>query len=225
MAIAALSADPTEPRVPCHSFDDGAAGSEPAEDDPEARLRTAAAAGDRAAFATLYANYHDTVFQYLARRCRGDRHLAEDLTQDTFTRALSRLTRYRETGRPFVAWLVTIAGNLLADYWRSAWYRRHVTWSDFTGDTGEGLLSEDSDSDPAVEVVTSDRRQQLARTLADAIGKLSDRQRQVVSLRYAKGLSVADTAHVLGVDEGAVKAATYRARRALACDPTVEELR
>lgn len=194
--------------------------------DPEARLRAAAASGDRAAFASLYATYHSTVFQYLVRRCRGDRHLAEDIAQETFTRALSRLSRYRDTGRPFGAWLVTIAGNLLADYWRSSWNRRHVTWSDFTSDTYD-LITEyrQPDPDPADTVATMDGQQRLTRTLSHAISRLSHRQRQVVSLRYAHGLSVADTAHALGLDEGAVKAATYRARRALACDPTVEELR
>lgn len=228
MAIAVLTASHTEPPTHYHQdCEDPVVAVVPATTDPEARLRAAAAAGDRTAFAMLYASYHDTVLQYLARRCRGDRHLAEDLTQDTFTRALGRLTRYRDTGRPFGAWLLTIAANLLADYWRSSWHRRHVTWSDFTGDSTEGwpTLRETASGDPAIEVAATDRRRQLARTLGRAIARLSDRQRQVVSLRYAKGLSVADTAHALGLDEGAVKAATYRARRALACDPTVEELR
>jgi RNA polymerase sigma-70 factor (ECF subfamily) len=246
MAMATLTASPDAPPAPYLDADDryradgrsdldsahdagegGAADdrmpAEPSGCDPEARLRVAAAAGDRGAFAALYAAYRDSIYQYLVRRCRGDRHLAEDLTQDTFARALSSLARYRETGRPFGAWLVTIAGNLLTDYWRSGWHRYHIPWNDFTGDGSDGwlIVGDGADGDPATEVAASDRQRHLAQTLGRAIARLSDRQQQVVSLRYGGGLSVADTAQLLGLDEGAVKAATYRARQALACDPTV----
>ncbi|HEY8474997.1 MAG TPA: sigma-70 family RNA polymerase sigma factor [Natronosporangium sp.] len=229
MAIVTPTATPTSQRTPSLTPDDitqppaGGAGLAP---DSEARLRTAAAAGDRTAFAALYASYHEPVYRFLLRRARGDRHLAEDLTQDTFARALSGVGRYRETGRPFGAWLMTIASNLLTDYWRSGWHRRHHLWDDFTGET-EGRLTAaaDSDGDPAVDVTTRDQRRQLAETLARAVSRLSDRQQQVVSLRFARGLSVADTADLLGLEIGAVKAATYRARQALSCDPSVERLR
>lgn len=102
-----------------------------------------------------------------------------------------------------------------------------VTWGDFTGDTREGriLVPQDTGADPAIEVLSWDRRQHLTRVLAGAVARLSRRQQEVVSLRYAQGLSVAATARALGLDEGAVKAASYRARQALACDPRLEELR
>lgn len=229
MAIVAPTATPTTPHRPCLTPDDTnpppGSGIGLARD-TEVRLRTAAAAGDRAAFAALYASYREPVYRFLLRRARGDRHLAEDLTQDTFARAMSGLGRYRETGRPFGAWLMTIASNLLTDYWRSGWHRRHHLWDDFTGET-EGRLTAaaDNDGDPAIDVTTRDQRRHLAETLARAVSRLSDRQQQVVSLRFAEGLSVADTADALGLEIGAVKAATYRARQALSCDPSVERLR
>lgn len=229
MAIATPTATPTTPHpsyLTPDETDQPHPGSIGLARDSEARLRTAAAAGDRTAFAALYATYHEPVYRFLLRRARGDRHLAEDLTQDTFARALSGVGRYRETGRPFGAWLMTIASNLLTDYWRSGWHRRHHLWDDFTGET-EGRLTAvaDSDGDPAVDVTTRDQHRLLAETLARAVSRLSDRQQQVVSLRFAKGMSVADTADALGLEIGAVKAATYRARQALSCDPSVEKLR
>lgn len=221
MGIATRAASPNPPTMP----DADREPDRPIDRCSEARLRAAAVAGDRAAFAALYAAYRDNVFQYLIRRCAGDRHLAEDLTHDTFIRALRGLPRYREMGRPFGAWLVTIAGNLLADHWKSGWHRFQVPWSDVTGEGYDGRLSlaERSDQDPAWEVAAQDSRRRAARVLADAIGKLPDRQQQVVSLRYAEGLSVADTALKLGVDQGAVKAATYRARQTLADNPALEQ--
>lgn len=229
MAIATPTATPIAPHPTFLTPDDtdhAASGRIGRPLDTEARLRIAAAAGDRAAFAALYASYREPVYRFLLRRARGDRHLAEDLTQDTFARAMSSLGRYRETGRPFGAWLMTIASNLLTDYWRSGWHRRHHLWDDFTGET-EGRLAAtlDGDGDPAIDVAARDQRRHLAETLQRAVSRLSNRQQQVVSLRFAEGLSVADTADALGLEIGAVKAATYRARQALSCDPTVEGLR
>jgi RNA polymerase sigma-70 factor, ECF subfamily len=231
MAIAPLTATPTTPQDPPSSPDN--LDHVPAIHDPiglvfdsEANLRTAAAAGDRTAFAALYANYRETVYRFLLRRCHGDRHLAEDLTQDTFARAIRGLDRYRETGRPFGAWLLAIANNLLIDYWRSSWHRRHLLWSDFTGETEVPLAEKDDcGGDPAIDVAESEQRRHLASIMEQAVGRLSVLQQKVVSLRYTKGLSVAETADALGLEAGAVKAATYRARQALAVDPTVEELR
>lgn len=224
---ATLTTPPTAPRVRCPDPDSGPAPATPPVIQPEASLRGAAAAGDRAAFATLYTTYHDSIYRYLARRCRGDRYLAEDLTHDTFVRALSRLAGYRETGRPFVAWLLTIAGNLLTDHWRSGWHRYQLPCEDFTNDGTRSRLGirEESGGDPAVEVAASDRQRHVMQTLGSAIARLSGRQREVLFLRYAEGKSVADTARALGIEEGAVKAATYRARQALAGDPAIEELR
>lgn len=193
----------------------------------EARLRAAAAAGDRAAFAELYQTYRDDVLKYLIRRCRGDRHLAEDLTQDTFARALAAMAGYRETGRPFRAWLVTIAGNLLTDYWRSGWHRHHVRCPDLAWgqDEEDAPVWGGSDVDPAVTVLARDRQRQVTRTLARAVAALTDRQREVLELRYLGDRSVTETADALGLDEGAVKAAAYRARLALAGDPALAALR
>lgn len=196
---------------------------------PEARLRAAAVNGDRAAFATLYQTYRDDVFRYLLRRCHGDRYLAEDLTQDTFARALAKLSGYRETGRPFRAWLVAIAGNLLVDHWRSGWHRHHVPWSDLAQGTDNRAVPAPAELgaevDPAVTVIARDRQRRASRTLARAVAALTDRQRQVLVLRYLGGRSVAETADALGLAEGAVAAAAYRARNALAEDPALAELR
>jgi RNA polymerase sigma-70 factor, ECF subfamily len=230
MAIAPLTATPTLPHHPLPHLDEQDP-PRPVLDrielavDPEADLRTAAAAGDRAALAALYSIYRETVYRFLLRRCRGDRHLAEDLAQETFARAIRGLDRYRETGRPFGAWLLAIANNLLIDYWRSSWHRRHLLWNDFTGETDVPLAEKDDGGDPAVDVSESEQRRHLAAIIERAVARLSDLQQKVLSLRYAKGLTVAETADALGLEMGAVKAATYRARQALAGDPTVEKLR
>lgn len=135
----APSTDPSRPAPPAR--DTGPQAPDPVRDrPPEWWLRAAAVHGDHAAFAALYRTYRGYVLGYLVRRCRGDRHLAEDLTQETFTRAFTKLAGYQDTGRPFGAWLVTIAANLLIDHWRSGWRRYQVPWHDFTG-SGAGAGS------------------------------------------------------------------------------------
>lgn len=198
-------------------------------DDPERSLRAAAAAGDPAAFAALYLRCRETVLRYLLRRTNGDVHLAEDLTHETFARALARMETYREMGRPFVAWLVTIAGHLVADHYKSSWRRYQVPHGDFAGQVDDGsfrLVWHDGQQLIDEMVVEEDERRYHGAVLAEAITtRLTGWQRRVVLLRYVEGLSVRDTATKLQVNEGSVKAATFRAVRALEADPAVRALR
>ncbi len=196
--------------------------------DDERPLRAAAVNGDLQAFGTLYEQCRDTVYRYLMRRSNGDPHLAEDLTHETFVRALARIDTYREMGRPFVAWLVTIAGNLIADYYKSGWRRLQVPHSDFTGDVEDGasrLMWSDGGDDLASAVVDDEYWRYVGAILSQAMSELTGWQRRVLQLRYVEGLSVRDTAIKLQVEEGAVKAATYRAVRVLARDPRIQQLR
>lgn len=191
-------------------------------------LRVAAIGGDHDAFAALYRRSRDTVFRYLMRRTSGDRHLAEDLTHETFVRALARIDTYQDRGRPFVAWLLTIAGNLVADHYKSGWRRLQVPRSDFAREVDEGqnrLMWNETRDDLATTVADGEYRRHAGAVLARAMADLTDWQRRVVRLRYVEGLSVRDTAQELEVEDGAVKAATYRAMRTLAQHPLVEPLR
>ena len=88
-----------------------------------------AQAGDAEAFGLIYDRYVDTVFRFIYFRV-GNRPLAEDLTSDTFLRALKRIGSFTWQGRDLGAWLVTIARNLVADHFKSGRYRLEVTTGD-----------------------------------------------------------------------------------------------
>src|SRR5437762_6742034 len=79
--------------------------------------------GDAGAFAELYDEHLDRVFRHVLYRV-GNRADAEDLTQQVFLRAWQALGRYRITGSPFIAWLLTIAHNLVVDHYKA---RRELT--------------------------------------------------------------------------------------------------
>ncbi|MDT0442138.1 ECF subfamily RNA polymerase sigma factor, BldN family [Streptomyces johnsoniae] len=163
-----------------------------------------AQAGEAEAFGCLYDHYSDTVYRYIYYRV-GGRATAEDLTSETFLRALRRIGTFTWQGRDFGAWLVTIARNLVADHFKSSRFRLEVT-------TGEMLDANEVERSPEESVLES-----LANSaLLDAVRKLNPQQQECVTLRFLQGLSVAETARVMGKNEGAIKTLQYRAVRTLA---------
>ncbi|MEU3221962.1 ECF subfamily RNA polymerase sigma factor, BldN family [Streptomyces sp. NPDC006976] len=163
-----------------------------------------AQAGEADAFGRLYDQYSDTVYRYIYYRV-GSKATAEDLTSETFLRALRRISTFTWQGRDFGAWLVTIARNLVADHFKSSRFRLEVT-------TGEMLDANEVERSPEDSVLES-----LSNAaLLDAVRRLNPQQQECVTLRFLQGLSVAETARVMGKNEGAIKTLQYRAVRTLA---------
>jgi RNA polymerase sigma-70 factor (ECF subfamily) len=160
--------------------------------------------GSADAFGELYRIYCDTVFRYIYYRV-STRALAEDLTSETFVRALRRITTFSWQGRDFGAWLVTIARNLVADHFKSSRHRMEVS-------TGEMLDSNEVEASPEDSVLEHLSNE----ALLHAVHRLNDQQRECVTLRFLQGLSVAETADIMGKNEGAIKTLQYRAVRTLA---------
>lgn len=182
--------------------------SQDAETHPERpeimRIVARAKEGDADAFALLYDRYAALVYRYVYYRV-GTRSLAEDLTSETFLRALRRITSFTWQGRDFAAWLVTIARNLVTDHFKSGRSRLEVC-------TAEMLDADRTEDGPEQAVLDSVTRTALVET----IRKLDADQRDCVVLRFLQGLSVAETALIMNRREGAVKALQYRAVRSLA---------
>ena len=160
--------------------------------------------GETEAFGRLYDHYSDTVYRYIYYRV-GSKATAEDLTSETFLRALRRIGTFTWQGRDFGAWLVTIARNLVADHFKSSRFRLEVT-------TGEMLDANEVERSPEDSVLESLSNE----ALLTAVRKLNPQQQECVTLRFLQGLSVAETARVMGKNEGAIKTLQYRAVRTLA---------
>jgi RNA polymerase sigma-70 factor (ECF subfamily) len=167
-----------------------------------------AQAGDTVAFGLLYDRYVDTVFRFIYFRV-GNRPLAEDLTSDTFLRALKRIGSFTWQGRDLGAWLVTIARNLVADHFKSGRYRLEVATGDVLESDREDRGPEGSPEAAVVDHITNV-------TLLTAVKQLNPEQQECIVLRFLQGFSVAETAQAMGKNEGAIKALQYRAVRALA---------
>ncbi|GAB2761054.1 sigma-70 family RNA polymerase sigma factor [Amycolatopsis magusensis] len=173
----------------------------------------AAQQGDAGAFGKLYDRYVDMVFRYVLFRL-GDRDLAEDVTSETFLRALRRITSVSYQGRDVGAWFVTIARNLILDHVKSSRFRLEVVTdevseggaSPFTGSTAQAPAG------PEQQVISRATSSELFR----CIDQLGTDQRECILLRFMQGLSVAETAEIMQRNEGAIKALQHRAVRRLA---------
>ncbi len=166
-------------------------------------LVEAAQRGDAEAFGRLYDRYVEMVHRYAYTRL-GDRTLAEDVTSETFLRALRRIGTVSYRGRDVGAWFITIARNLVLDYVKSGRNRYEVV-------RGEPVEPGRMAEGPEPAVLRRISSEQLLR----CVRQLPPDQQECVVLRFLQGLSVAETAAVMTRNTGAVKALQHRALRRL----------
>jgi len=164
-----------------------------------------AQSGDAEAFGLLYDRYVEQVYRYIAYRVASSA-VAEDLTSETFLRALRRIGTFTCQGKDIGAWFTTIARNLVADHYKSGRYRLELTTDDVS-DSGSAPVIEGPER-AVLEGMTN-------KVLLQAIKQLNAEQQECIVLRFLQGLSVAETAQVMGKNDGAIKALQYRAIRTL----------
>ena len=160
--------------------------------------------GDKEAFGLLYDHYQVAVYRFLYYRTRSQT-LAEDLTADTFFRALRSMDGFRWQGKDFGAWLMTIARNLTTDHFKAGRTRLEMTTEDMTphDDTTEG---------PEAAVLAGLTNE----VLLHALTELPTEQRECLIMRFLQGMSIAETALALDRSDGAVKQLQLRGVRNLA---------
>lgn len=175
-------------------------------------LVDAAQKGDASAFGRLYDRYVDVVYRYALFRL-GDRDLAEDVTSETFLRALRRITSVSYQGRDVGAWFVTITRNLILDHVKSSRFRLEVVTDEVTEPGGPAAtVGPAAQAGPEQQAIAGATRAELLRCVAE----LGEDQRECIVLRFLQGLSVTETAQVMHRNEGAIKALQHRAVRRLA---------
>ena len=178
-------------------------GGEPPDLERVAALVALAQQGDAEAFGVLYERYVGAVYRYVYVRV-GSRQTAEDLTSETFVRALRRIDSFSWQGRDIAAWFITIARNLITDRAKSARFRFEVTTADM-------LDADDVLDGPETEVLARLRYSRLL----EGIRTLKPEQAECLVLRFLHGLSITECAEVLGTTKGAVKQRQLRALRSL----------
>src|SRR5256885_891432 len=180
------------------------AGRDRASTAEEARLAHAAAAGDGAAFATLYDRYEGRIFNF-CHRLLGSRDDAADATQDAFLKVLQRLPKLEGRELNFSAYLFTAARNASYDMIGK---RKRVEPTDDVPEPGGGREPGDLYVDPErAAMVTS-----LQDDVREANERLPERQREVLALRELEELSYDEIAGIMDMNRNSVAQLISRAR-------------
>lgn len=160
-----------------------------------------ALAGNAVAFEHLIARYQQAVYAVAYALLR-DSHGAQDVTQETFLAAYRTLGKLKNPDKPR-PWLTGIARNTAI----SAIRRRRGN-----------VVSLEKIGEPAAPATSDERsaeRAEAAAALREAVAELSDRQREIVWLRYFDGIGSDDIAESLGVSRNVVDVTLFRAKQAL----------
>ena len=157
-----------------------------------------------AEFSDLYRAHLRDVYSYSYYRV-GNHHDAEDLTEQTFLQAYRHFERaQRESnGRPLRPWLIRIAHNLAANYYRDR-SRRPQTHIEDTD-----ILTAPHTTEALVE-----GRDELQRIL-EGVNELPDDRREALIMRFALGMDNREIARAMGRTDGATKVLLHRATRQL----------
>jgi RNA polymerase sigma-70 factor (ECF subfamily) len=167
----------------------------------EEELVRAAQRGQRDAFARIYETHVDRVYRYLLSRL-GQPADAEDVTAEVFIRAMKALPSYKPKGTPLMAWLYRIAHNQAVNWVKTRSRRR---------ENGLDDVAAASSDDPEREALDRASFAEAER----AMDQLTPLQRQVLSLRFAGELSIAETGKIMKRSQGAVKFLQYSALQAM----------
>jgi RNA polymerase sigma-70 factor, ECF subfamily len=162
------------------------------------RLVERAQGGDRRALEELYLLHFDRIYSYLHMSV-GNRHDAEDLTNQTFVKMLESIGRFEWRKVPISAWLFRIAHNLAMDHFRAS--RR---WQPEEEVPEREQSVEHSAEEEAFQAIGR-------RSMLELIEDLSHDQQQVLTLKFVFNFGNAEVATILGKTEGAIKSLQHRA--------------
>jgi RNA polymerase sigma-70 factor, ECF subfamily len=172
----------------------------PVKSEAEERLLIEAAQRDPSRFGELYEWNFERVYAYVSRRLV-NRAEAEDLTAEVFQQALANLHRFEWRGVPFVAWLLRIAANAIADHWRQS--------------SREQLLAETNGPEPYPVTPANIEDVERRATLFRLVQTLPEDQRRVIEMRFGEEKGIREIAQELNRSEGAVKQLQFRGIQSL----------
>jgi RNA polymerase sigma-70 factor (ECF subfamily) len=155
--------------------------------------------GDSQAFGKLYDLFVDQIYRYCLIKT-GDEDVACDITSETFLRVRRYLNRYKD--RNFRAYVYTIARNLIVDYYKKEARTTNLLEVEFIVDEKE-------------DIETKMIKKQEVKRLYQTLSKLPRNYLDVITLRFIEGLSVKETAKILGRTGISVRVTQHRALKKL----------
>ena len=156
--------------------------------------------GDRQAFGRLIDDYGGLVHTLLLRMVN-DRDTALDLAQETFVKAWTKIRSLRKQ-ESFPSWICSTARRTALDHLRRKRVRKEVRMSE------ENFIGSTAESEPELS-------EEGIVLLEKAVCRLSERDKQLITLAYWKELSLLDVGRIMGIPESNVRVYLHRARKRL----------
>lgn len=164
---------------------------------------------DPDAFAGLYDHYYPRIFGYVLRRT-ANLEAAQDITSETFFKALRKLWQFRWRNISFSSWLYKIASNEISQYFRQPKYRKSVSLEEMQEQGFEPV----SPHDPADELAEAQEKLERHRDYCQIqakVARLPAKYQEVIALRFFEQKQIKEIAEILGKKEGTVKSLLHRA--------------
>jgi len=158
-----------------------------------------AAKTDLSNFKLLYRKYLKAVFRYCYSRVGKNRDLAEDITSETFVKAIEKFDNYQYQSKPFVVWLYTIAHNLIVDYYRSR-KERNISFDSMVVQPAE----------EGVDITDELSREDLINQINEIAKDLPEELNHLFTLRFTEDLTFGEIGQLLDKSEASVKMQFYR---------------
>jgi len=148
-------------------------------------------------FEPLYNRYYSEVFRYVYRHM-SEREDAADITSGVFLKAMSHLKSYTPSSRSFVCWLIRIAANEVAGYYRRLKTQRRY----YLSHTGMESLGQEEEFEFAESYFT----------LRSILETLPEKDFELIDLKYFNSKSIREISEITGKDENSIRVQLYRIR-------------
>lgn len=155
-------------------------------------------------FGRLYEQYLPGVYQYVIYRV-GDKAVAEDLTSDIFSKALTNIKKYDSRKAAFSTWIFSIARNTVIDYYRARGREQKLQKKE--AEANSTFVS------PSTEEEAS--RSEEARKLHECLSLLSPNEQELISLKFSSEMTNREISKIMGLSESNVGTILWRAVRKL----------
>lgn len=150
---------------------------------------------------SIYENHYTRVYNYISYRIN-NHYNTKDLVSAVFEKVMMYYDTYRPGSSPLEAWIITIARNVVVDYFRSM-KRGHNNFSPL--DVAIELVSPRKQPDE-IYVLQEENRQ-----LMQALNTLSEKERNIVAMKYAGDLRNCEIAQIMGMTESNIGVVIHRA--------------
>ncbi|MFA6096631.1 MAG: sigma-70 family RNA polymerase sigma factor [Candidatus Paceibacterota bacterium] len=160
--------------------------------------------GDSEAFEAVYCRYFTPIYRYILCGVR-NREIAEDIAQTVFLKAFKMIENYKDNGSDPAPYFYTIAKNAVIDHWKK---KKDILYGD---DPERVNTISDVSKNPLEKIEDNEKAQELM----ECVGKLSEDQKEIITLKFICDLSNREISAYTGKNEDAIRQLQCRALRSL----------